>query len=151
MIVLICGLPGSGKTWLAERLCHDQPDFVHLNADFVREAVADWDFSYEARLRQAVRMRGLAHCEAMFGKIAIADFVCPVWETRKIFNPDYTIFLDTIDIGRYNDTNKMFEKPDNADYTIKQHLSENAVELIRKRIVNARPIGKYNFKQPIRE
>jgi adenylylsulfate kinase len=148
MIVLVCGLPGSGKSWLAERLCEGQPNFVHLDADMIREAVQDWDFSEEARLRQALRMRGLAYCEAMFDGIAIADFVCPTPETRKLFDADYTIFLDTIDISRYSDTNKVFVKPDNADFIIKEQLHESAVDLIRKRILNARQIGKYNFRKP---
>ena len=148
MIVLICGLPGSGKTWLSEKLCDGQGDFVHLNADFVREAVQDWDFDYDARLRQAMRMRGLAYTEAVFGSIAIADFVCPLPETRQIFDADYTIFLDTIHISHYNDTNKMFVKPVNADLTIREHLQESSIDVIRKRIRNARQAGKYNFKYP---
>ena len=148
MIVLVCGLPGSGKSWLAERLCEGQPNFVHLDADMIREAVQDWDFSEEARLRQALRMRGLSYCEAMFDGIAIADFVCPTPDTRKLFDADYTIFLDTIDISRYSDTNRLFVKPDNADFTIKEQLQDSAVDLIRKRILNARQIGKYNFRKP---
>ena len=148
MIVLVCGLPGSGKSWLAERLCEGQPNFVHLDADMIREAVQDWDFSEEARLRQALRMRGLAYCEAMFDGIAIADFVCPTPETRKLFDADYTIFIDTIDISRYSDTNRLFVKPDNADFTIKEQLQDSAVDFIRKRILNARQIGKYNFRKP---
>ena len=147
MIVLVCGLPGSGKTWLSEKLCEGQRDFVHLNADRVREAVRDWDFSEEARIRQAIRMRGLAFTEAMFGSIVIADFICPTPQTRKMFDADYTIFLDTIDIGRYHDTNKMFVKPDDADFTIPEHINENAVDMIRKRILNAAPNGKYNFSK----
>ena len=148
MIVLICGLPGSGKTWLAERLCKGHPDLVHLNADRIREAVQDWDFSDEARMKQAIRMRGLSFCEAMFGAVAIADFVCPTPITRKLFHADYTIFIDTLHISSYNDTNKIFVKPENVDFTVEKQINDNAVDLIRKRILNARQIRKYNFRKP---
>jgi hypothetical protein len=83
----------------------------------------------------------------MFDSIVITDFVCPTPETRKLFDADYTIFLDTINISRYSDTNKVFVKPD-ADFTIYEHLPESAIELIRKRILNERQIGKYNFRKP---
>ena len=49
--------------------------------------------------------------------IAIADFVCPTEETRKIFGADITIWMNTIQSGRFDDTNKVFEIP-NADLVI---------------------------------
>ena len=46
------GLPGAGKTYLAERLA-PLINAVWLNADKVRNEANDWDFSPEGRLRQA--------------------------------------------------------------------------------------------------
>ena len=117
------------------------------NIEVLRKQFDDWDFSLEGRKRQAERMKTMADEAQLKGIHAVCDFVCPTPETRKLFDADYTIFLDTIDISRYSDTNKVFIKPD-ADFTINEHLPESAVELIRKRILNERPIGKYNFRKP---
>ena len=104
------GLPGSGKTYLAKRM---QPILkaAWYNADIVREMANDWDFSPEGRIRQSLRMKNLANFEKSQGRIVICDFVCPTSETKKNFNPDITIWMNTIKSGRYEDTNKMFEKP----------------------------------------
>ena len=117
MIVLIMGLPGSGKTTLAKKLI---PMFnaVWLNADEVRKEANDWDFSEEGRLRQAERMRLLAYKAKSENRNVIADFVCPTEYTRKEFNADYTIWMDTIKEGRFDDTNQMFEKPKNPDFIV---------------------------------
>tara|TARA_A100001388_G_scaffold124123_1_gene91652 strand:- start:3707 stop:4117 length:411 start_codon:yes stop_codon:yes gene_type:complete len=117
MKILIMGLPGSGKTYLAKRM---QPILkaAWYNADIVREMANDWDFSPEGRIRQSLRMKNLADFEKNQGRIVICDFVCPTRETKKNFNPDITIWMNTIKSGRYEDTNKMFEIPSEVDYEI---------------------------------
>ena len=104
------GLPGSGKTTLASEL-NNLLDVIWLNADEIRKKENDWDFSEEGRKRQARRMANLSEKYKKLGKIVIADFVCPLPETRKLFNPDYLIWVDTIKKGRFEDTNKIFVPP----------------------------------------
>lgn len=111
------GLPGSGKTWLAERL-QKRLDCAWFNADEVRKMANDWEFDEEARIRQARRMRNLANYEKGCGRTVICDFICPTELTRHIFEADYTVWLDTIEKGRFEDTNKMFENPTQVDYHV---------------------------------
>ena len=124
MKILIMGLPGSGKTYLAERM---QPILkaAWYNADKVREMANDWDFSPDGRIRQSLRMKNLADFEKEHGRIVICDFVCPTFETKNNFDPDITIWMDTIKSGRYEDTNKMFEKPENVDFKVTEMNDTN--------------------------
>ena len=110
MKILVMGLPGSGKTTLATVLAREL-GCAHYNADKVREHFNDWDFSAEGRLRQAHRMSDLADQHEM----AICDFVCPLPEMRDIFNADVVIWMDTIEEGRFSNTNKIFVEPDEYD------------------------------------
>ena len=120
------GLPGSGKTWLAERL-QKQLGCAWFNADEIRRMANDWEFDYPARMRQARRMKNLADYENNLGHDVICDFVCPTRLTRTIFDPDITIWMDTIESGRYVDTNTMFERPEQVDLHIDQFISEKEV------------------------
>ena len=117
MKILICGLPGSGKSTLAKPFA-ELIDAVWINADIVRTSYNDWDFSPEGRIRQANRMKHLADGVVMAGKIAVADFVAPTDKARAEFNADYTVWMDTIKEGRFEDTNAMFEPPKNIDYHV---------------------------------
>ena len=122
MKILIMGLPGSGKTTLASKLV-PLLKAKWLNNDKVRRAANDWDFSEEARKRQAKRMAELAEKNSREGLYVVADFVCPTPEARKLFNADYIVWIDTIDKGRFDDTNKMFVKPEKFDFHV---TSQNA-------------------------
>ena len=126
--ILVFGLPGSGKSTLAEPLANFL-NGVWLNADKIREEYDDWDFSLEGRIRQAMRMKFLSDGVIKANKIAVADFNCPTEKARKEFGADYTIFLNTIKEGRYEDTNAIFEKPSHVDYEINE-WSKGASEKI---------------------
>jgi len=130
--ILICGLPGSGKTTLAKPLA-ESLNAVWLNADAVRNEYKDWDFSKEGRMRQADRMKYLSDVVVEAGQIVVADFICPTEETRKEFNADFTIWMDTIQSGRFDDTNAMFESPTKCDFIVTKW--DNDTHIVLKDII----------------
>ena len=146
--ILIMGLPGSGKTYFAERLKryledHITPINEHslrpiadaritvawLNADEVRRHYNDWDFSTEGRVRQSLRMRDLA--DEANTDYCIVDFVAPLVEIRNNFKADWTIWMDTIRKGRYADTNTILETPIHVDYHVKEWFKDTHAELVK--------------------
>ena len=127
------GLPGSGKTTLANEL-GTMLDTKRLNADEVRREANDWDFSEEGRKRQSKRMAEFALKLKNKGNYVIADFICPTPEARSLFPADYIIWVDTIKEGRFDDTNKMFVKPDKYDFHVTTQDAKNWAPKILKEI-----------------
>jgi len=132
-IILIMGLPGSGKTTLAEELT-PLLNAKRLNADEVRKEANDWDFSEEGRKRQAKRMADFALKLKEDGNNVVADFICPTPEARALFPADFIIWVDTIKEGRFDDTNKMFVNPDKFDYHVTTQDAKNWAPKIIKEI-----------------
>ena len=118
--ILIMGLPGAGKTYLAqyvlEKLQNAGKSVQWLNADDVRKKYNDWDFSTEGRIRQSLRMRELA--DSYTTDYVICDFIAPLKQMRDNFAADWTVWVDTIKAGRFEDTNKVFEAPEYFDFHI---------------------------------
>ena len=127
------GLPGSGKTTLANELA-PKLNAERLNADEVRKEANDWDFSEEGRVRQAKRMAELAKKIKKTGKYLVADFICPTQEARDLFPADYIVWVDTIKEGRFDDTNKMFVKPKKFNCQVTTQDAKHWTQIILKEI-----------------
>ena len=162
--ILIMGLPGSGKTYFAERLkqyleAHLNPINEHsllpiadaevtvtwLNADDVRTQYNDWDFSTEGRVRQSVRMRDLADRSGT--DYAIVDFVAPLVEQRNNFKADWCIWIDTIERGRFEDTNRAFVPPEVYDFRITEQNAERWVEFVGEHIIENRRRPRFDWQK----
>lgn len=139
--ILVMGLPGSGKTYLAQHIVdHLQKEKLKvgwLNADDVRKKHNDWDFSHEGRIRQSHRMRELADAMSQMDYV-VCDFVAPLIEMRNNFKADWTVWLDTIERGRFEDTNKAFIPLDVYDFRITEQHGEKWGEFIAAHIVDNR-------------
>jgi len=152
--ILVMGLPGSGKTFLSKALVSflntwrtegEGYSVAWFNADDVRKKYNDWDFSKEGRIRQSLRMSDLA--ESAGCDFVIADFVAPIPEMRYNFKADWVVWMDTIDQGRFEDTNKMFVPPDVYDFRITEQNAEKWAEFIGQHILENRRRPTFNWQK----
>ena len=129
MNILIFGLPGSGKTTFAKELCKDL-DVAYFNGDQVRTMFNDWRFDSGSRGTQAYRMQKLC---SIANKNCVVDFICPYDKFRNHYN--ITVWINTIKEGRFENTNKIFEKPTKADFEIVDYNYEKIIKQFRE-IIN---------------
>jgi len=147
--ILIMGLPGAGKTYLAtelKKLLEDNGKTVTwFNADEVRKQFDDWDFSEAGRIRQSKRMFDLSmSCNTDY---ALCDFVAPLVEMRNNFKADWTVWVDTIREGRYADTNKMFVEPEVYDFRINEQNAAKWADFIAEHIIDNRRRPTFDWKK----
>ena len=164
------GLPGSGKTYFAERLkswleqngdvwkinpdkmsslerapASFRPQVDWFNADEVRKRYNDWDFSRDGRIRQSLRMFEFAvKCS---GDFVICDLVAPLPEMRNNFKADWTVWMDTIEAGRYEDTNRAFVPPDVYDFRITEQNAERWAEFVGTHILEDRRRPRFDWRR----
>lgn len=144
MIFLIIGLPGAGKTTLAKEICR-RTDAIHLNADQVRSDLSkDLGFSQEDREEQARRMGAMSRLLSDQGKLVVVDFVNPTKGTRQAFGPaDFTVYVNRINSGRFEDTNLIWQEPEAFDLEI------NAGDSVEEEAVAAlEASGLYDWTKP---
>ena len=164
------GLPGAGKTFLASLLksyLENNSNVSHMplhrlaehelmpfswqakvdwfNADEIRKRFNDWDFSREGRIRQSLRMAEFAF--KCTGDFVICDFVAPLPEMRHNFKADWVVWVDTIDAGRYDDTNKAFVPPDVYDFRVTEQNAEKWAEFIGSHLIEERRRPIFDWKQ----
>lgn len=143
------GLPGAGKTHLANEIVKklEQLDktVAWYNADAVREKYNDWDFSVEGRIRQSLRMKELADQSA--ADYVICDFVAPLKVMRENFSADWTVWMDTIEQGRFADTNNLFEQPENFDFRITEFDAAKWGDHIARAIAYQIETPKFDWKK----
>jgi adenylylsulfate kinase len=168
--ILIMGLPGAGKTFLATALkkyIEENSNIKNFpmdrainmermpttykcsvdwfNADEIRKKYNDWDFSREGRIRQSLRMAEFAlKCSSDY---VICDFVAPLVEMRNNFKADWTIWVDTIDQGRFDDTNKAFIPPEVYDFRITEQNADKWAEFIGQHILDNRRRPVFDWKK----
>lgn len=147
--ILVMGLPGSGKTYFTERLVEhfkqNNRTIDWFNADEIRKQYDDWDFTWEGRLRQAYRMKKLA--DESTSDYVVCDFVAPLPIMRDVFGADWIVWMDTVNSGQYEDTNKMFTVPTKYDFRITEKQAEFWSLYVSERIANNRRRPEFDWRK----
>lgn len=146
IIVLVCGLPHSGKTTFSDMLANEL-QAARVNADDIRDNIStDLGFSIQDRIIQASRMSHIALLAAQGrNSTTVADFVCPTKETMEAFKTKiankaelFVVWMNTIPAEKspYEDTSALYQAPTNPDFTVNRYrsileLAELASDLAR--------------------
>lgn len=146
------GLPGAGKTTLANALAPFL-NAVVFKADAVRANLSrDLGFGHDDRVEHARRMGWMCDQVVEAGGTVIADFICPTPDTRAAFGDAYTIWVNRIAAGRFEDTNRMFVAPERFDLAVSaegtpQYWAEQVLARLRPAFDPQKPtalfIGRY--------
>ncbi|BAG41687.1 adenosine 5'-phosphosulfate kinase [Ralstonia phage phiRSL1] len=153
--IMIQGLPGSGKTTLALAI-QKRLSAIHFNADWARANITTHlSFEEKDRVIQAKTLGRLARCVMEQGSWVIVDFVCPTRTTRGAFftqfkevSDVFSVWMNTIQEGRFADTNKLYQKPGVGafQYSVDEYLqTPEDFERVAQDIVNQVTAGHQSY------
>ena len=137
--ILIMGLPGAGKTYLAKAL----KQYLETNGDLMKINPQRM-LTYEGIPGPGFFRVGVDWCT---GEFVICDFVAPLVEMRNNFKADWTIWVDTIKEGRYEDTNKAFIPPEQYDFRVTEQNCEKWAEFIGEHILTDRRRPSFDWQK----
>ena len=153
-VVLVQGLPGSGKTTLALRL-KSLLNAVHINADWARATITSHlGFEIEDRIKQATALGQMARLIQDNNQWVVVDFVCPLSQTREAFMQNFlersdvfSVWMDTIQRGRFEDTNRIYVKPheNSYDYHVQSYLDDDSFNSVARSVVDQVTAGHDTF------
>lgn len=122
--ILICGISGSGKTYLSKLLA-PAIGAIHLNNDEIRNGPhINFGWTLGERVSHAFRVGQWADMLVAQGYDVIVDMICPTVQAREALNPDYVIYMGTETVSQYPDTDELFVKPTDADYIVTSKSAE---------------------------
>ncbi len=81
------------------------------------------------------------------GDYVICDFVAPLVEMRNNFKADWTVWIDTIDRGRFEDTNQVFVPPEVYDFRVTEQDADKWAEFIGQHILENRRRPQFDWKR----
>ncbi len=121
--IVIRGLPGAGKTTLANRvaeqlrgMCHP---VLHLSADFVRASLnSDLGFDPSSRIENARRLGAVALIAVNSGIVPVIDFIMPSLEAGQAFNMGFQgnryslwqVVRESAFKSRFSDTDAIYQR-----------------------------------------
>jgi adenylylsulfate kinase-like enzyme len=134
MLILIFGLPGSGKTTMAKNLSSELEALGIscnvLNEDEVRKTYGDFDITLGGHLRQANRLNDLAHRETL-ARVTIVDSVCPLNAHRDLYKADLLVHMNTVNMNTLKPI-PIYEQPTMARMEFNTIDDNNVTKLLTK-------------------
>lgn len=83
MIIVLFGQPHSGKSTIANEILKDNPSYINIDGDKLRELFVNKDYSKEGRIKNLNRASDIAHYLNSIGANVVLSLVYPYREARN--------------------------------------------------------------------